>query len=165
MQELEQGVVDADWKPKTLQAERALEKMERDECSVGMSVHVRLPAVFHQRLLDFVAAVGKASKIVELESQMSDTSDTPELSDEDGESEEEMGKSKFEVLKEKFKGGVKRKATSALVNDRWIAKMVGKVTRKLEVARGEAGYSGEIPVPLGKYRMGLMEVEGEKLLP
>ncbi|KAH6714517.1 hypothetical protein BKA61DRAFT_458770, partial [Leptodontidium sp. MPI-SDFR-AT-0119] len=54
----------------------------------------------------------------------------------------------------KFKGGVKRKATSALVNDRWIAKMVGKVTRKLEVARGEAGYSGEIPVPLGKYRMG-----------
>ncbi|KAH6714516.1 hypothetical protein BKA61DRAFT_360755 [Leptodontidium sp. MPI-SDFR-AT-0119] len=29
MQELEQGVVDADWKPKTLQAERALEKMGR----------------------------------------------------------------------------------------------------------------------------------------
>jgi hypothetical protein len=52
-----------------------------------------------------------------------------------------------------------------VVNERWIAKMVGKVTRKLEVARGEAGYSGDIPVKLGVYRTGAGEREGEKLLP
>jgi hypothetical protein len=51
------------------------------------------------------------------------------------------------------------------VNERWIAKVVGKVTRKLEVARGEAGYSGDIPVQLGVYRTGEVERDGEKLLP
>ena len=45
--------------------------------------------------------------------------------------------------------------------NRWIAKMVGKITRKLEEARGDVGYSGDIPVALEKYRN--QALPGEKL--
>ena len=69
------------------------------------------------------------------------------------------------ALKGGLKEGVKRAVVDGVVNERWIAKMVGRITRKLETARGEAGYSGDIPVKLEKYRTGLMESEGEKLLP
>jgi len=64
-----------------------------------------------------------------------------------------------------MKDGLKRKVVDGVVNDRWIAKMVGKITKKLETAMGEAGYSGDIPVALDVYRTDLLEVEGEKLLP
>jgi len=64
-----------------------------------------------------------------------------------------------------MKEGVKRAIVDGFVNDRWIAKMARKVTRRLETARGEVGYSGDIPVVLGVDRTGLLEVEGEKLLP
>lgn len=65
-----------------------------------------------------------------------------------------------------LKENVKKVVVDGIVNDRWIAKLVGKVTRKLEVARGDAGYSGDLPVPLKVYReTGWREEEGEKLLP
>jgi hypothetical protein len=69
------------------------------------------------------------------------------------------------ALKGGLKEGVKKVVVDGVVNERWIAKVVGKVTRKLEVARGEAGYSGDIPVQLGVYRTGEVERDGEKLLP
>ena len=50
--------------------------------------------------------------------------------------------------------------------NRWIAKMVGKITRKLEEARGDVGYSGDIPVPLEKYRNQALPGERpDKILP
>lgn len=69
----------------------------------------------------------------------------------------------------KLKGGIKlatkRAVVDGVVNERWIAKMVGKITTKLETARGEVGYSGEIPVDLGIYRTGEVQKDGDKLLP
>ncbi|ORY10282.1 hypothetical protein BCR34DRAFT_567203 [Clohesyomyces aquaticus] len=41
---------------------------------------------------------------------------------------------------------------NAMANDRWIAKLVGKITKKLERAQGDVGYSGNIPVALAWYR-------------
>ena len=41
---------------------------------------------------------------------------------------------------------------SAMANDRWIARLVGKVTKKLERAQGEVGYSGDVPIALAQYR-------------
>ena len=58
---------------------------------------------------------------------------------------------------------MKRSTINAMANDRWIAKMVGKITTKLETARGEFGYSGDLPVPLGPYRD--RAEEGSKILP
>jgi hypothetical protein len=38
------------------------------------------------------------------------------------------------------------------VNDNWLAKLVWKITKMLEMAQGDIGYSGNIPVELEKYR-------------
>ena len=58
---------------------------------------------------------------------------------------------------------MQRVAVDAAANDKWIAKLVGKVTRKLEGMQGDVGYSGELPVPLKVYRK---QTEGaSKLLP
>ena len=64
---LSRGVDEADGKPKEIQAEHALEQAEKDETNAKISVHARLPACFDQELLDFVAALVKATKVVELE--------------------------------------------------------------------------------------------------
>jgi hypothetical protein len=52
---------------------------------------------------------------------------------------------------------------SAMANDRWIAKLVGKVVRKLEKAQGEVGYSANIAIGLEEYRR-KFELES-KILP
>jgi hypothetical protein len=41
---------------------------------------------------------------------------------------------------------------SAMANDRWIAKLVGKLVRKLERAQGEVGYSVNVALALQEYR-------------
>ena len=42
-----------------------------------------------------------------------------------------------------MKVGMKKAVVDGVVHERWIAKMVGKITKKkLEGARGEARYSG-----------------------
>lgn len=64
-----------------------------------------------------------------------------------------------------LRGGVKKAVVDGVVNEKWIAKLVGKITKNLEQAQGDVGYSGDIPVQLGAYRTGLIEVEGEKILP
>lgn len=62
---------------------------------------------------------------------------------------------------------MKRTLVSAAVNDKWIAKMVGKATKKLEKARGDVGYAGEFKVPLAPYRLSeeaRRRGEGDKIL-
>lgn len=43
--------------------------------------------------------------------------------------------------------------------------MVGKVTKALESAQGDLGYSGDIPVKLEKYRLPDGHPEQSKILP
>ncbi|KAE9370213.1 hypothetical protein N431DRAFT_484484 [Stipitochalara longipes BDJ] len=160
-QDLEKQVDEADGKPKTIQAEQELKQAKKDETNVKLSVHARLPACFNQELLDFVAALVKATKVVEMEKDKDREKEESEV-DEDINGIVKLGKK----VKSGLKDGVKRKVVDGIVNDRWIAKMVGKVTRKLETARGEVGYSGDLPVPLEVYRnAGWERREGDKLLP
>ncbi|KAF4627542.1 hypothetical protein G7Y89_g10611 [Cudoniella acicularis] len=153
-QKLEEKVDTADGKPKKLQAQHKLEQGKKNETNVKITVHARLPACFDQELLDFIAALVKATKVVEFEAQHSAMDD-----------EVHSIKDFERALKGGMKEGLKKAVVDGVINDRWIAKMVGKITKKLEVAQGEAGYSGEIPVPLEVYRTGEVEREGEKLLP
>ncbi|KAK6586859.1 hypothetical protein PZA11_000149 [Diplocarpon coronariae] len=152
--ELAKSVESADGKPQEVNAQHTLSQALSDETNVSISVHARLPACFDQELLDFIAALVKATKVVEMEKESS-------VMDEEVNGVREFGK----ALKGGLKEGVKKVVVDGVVNERWVAKLVGKITKKLEVARGEAGYSGDIPVKLEKYRTGLMEREGEKLLP
>ncbi|TVY36190.1 hypothetical protein LOCC1_G006128, partial [Lachnellula occidentalis] len=148
--ELEDNIDSATGKPQEIQAEHELEQAEKDETNVKISVHARLPACFDQELLDFIAALIKATKVVEVEKQASAMD------------EEVHGIKQFsKALRGGLKEGVKKVVVDGVVNDRWIAKIVGKVTRKLETARGEAGYSGDIPVQLAVYRTGDVERNGE----
>ena len=63
-----------------------------------------------------------------------------------------------------LKVGMKRMMVDTVVNERWISKLVGKVMRKLENAKGEVGYAAEIPMPLKYYRDKAIG-EAEKILP
>ena len=55
-------------------------------------------------------------------------------------------------LNNRTRDGMKKAVVGGMVNDRWIAKIVGKIAAKLEQAQGDLGYSGAIPVPLEPYR-------------
>jgi hypothetical protein len=144
----EERVRNANGKPREIH----LKKAEKDESAAKFSVHARLPAIFDQELLDFIAMIVRASKLVEIE-QVS----TP--IDEDGHKLSEF----TGALNQKMKGGLKK---AIVANDRWLAKLVGKMVRKLEDVRGDLGYSGDIVVELSRYRnAGWLEEEGEKLLP
>ncbi|KAK3074760.1 hypothetical protein LTR53_002562, partial [Teratosphaeriaceae sp. CCFEE 6253] len=68
-EELEETVRDADGLPTTKQAEEKAAKLAKDEAAISISVHASLPATFDQSLLDFVAALVKATKIIELEKE------------------------------------------------------------------------------------------------
>lgn len=254
VQEQESAIDEADGVPKAVQAGQELEQMRKDETNVKISAHVRLPAVFDQELLDFVAAIVKATKVVEAERELNepDVDSDADVDNTDAESiasvasadtTDTNGKIKkpstfrtfghnlsqdfkgfgskkadkekdtdtdsiasaediapddisitsvnsfsapqragtFKILSKDlgrdFRGfntsvksantqlrdKMKRSTINAMANDRWIAKMVGKITRKLETARGEFGYSGDLPVPLGPYRE--RGEEASKLLP
>lgn len=133
--------------PKQIQAQHEMEQTLKDEANINISTHVRLPACFDQSLLDFITALVKATKIIEIEKEEK----------EDGVLDDEVEKtSRFKDftrnLKSDMKEGIRRVAIDAALNDRWIAKLVGKVTRKLETAQGDIGYSGDLPVPLAIYR-------------
>ncbi|KAF4550545.1 Hypothetical protein D9617_16g013330 [Elsinoe fawcettii] len=135
---LQQEVDRTEGLPKRIQRERDMEKRLKDETNVSISAHVRLPACFDQSLLDFIAALVKATKIVEMEK------------DDPLEKEGVMGFAKG--LGADIKDSMRRVAVDAAANDRWIAKLVGKVTKSLETVQGDVGYSGDIPVPLEPYR-------------
>lgn len=134
---------EADGLPQTVQAEHELEQMQKDETNVNISAHVRLPACFDQELLDFVAALVKATKVIEMEKEHGNLD-----KDVRGSGIKEFTK----ALKSEVKDGMRKVAVDAAANDRWIAKLVGKVTKKLETIQGDVGYSGDLPVPLKVYR-------------
>lgn len=193
----EEEVEQADGIPKTVKAEHGLEQMQKDETSIQLSIHGSLPAVFDQSLLNFIAALVKATKIIELEKAADDVdhadevtsprATSPDATTADDASVSSMSSitpttsrtdsgagfraftrnikqglkdgSTRDAIKEFAKDvhqatrdGVKKAVVGGMVNDRWIAKMVGKIAAKLEQAQGDVGYSGEIPVKLEGYR-------------
>ncbi|KAI1613305.1 hypothetical protein EDD37DRAFT_342629 [Exophiala viscosa] len=191
-EEKEAQIAEADGKPKTIQAEQEFEQTQKDETNMNLSVHARLPAVFDQELLDFVAALVKATKIIEMQdvpdNVVAADSDAESINDADSISEslhDSSSKRSISSMNESTKRsirafahavgtdvrkmgtdvrkGVKRVAVDAVANDRWIAKLVGKVTKKLEVAQGDIGYSGGVPISLAPYRAAAEQAT--KLLP
>jgi len=212
-QQLEEEVEEADGIPKAVQAERELELLLKDETTIKMSVHASLPATFDQSLLIFVAALVKATKIIEIDREVEkfnsdrpvdtpdsrsrtprsmsitsvDTADSIEgLSNRvqtditptgkgnrfkaftknlqqnlrdasiqmaDTYSKENM-REMIRDVHQHTKDGMKKTVVASMVNDRWIAKMVGKIASNLARAQGDLGYSGAIPVPLEPYRPG-----------
>ncbi|KAL1302321.1 hypothetical protein AAFC00_002734 [Neodothiora populina] len=141
LEELQKNVDEADGKPKTVQAQYEKDQAGKDEANVSISAHVRLPACLEQELLDFVAALVKATKIIEylkVESPM--------------DKEHKTIKEFARALKGDVKDKMHKVVVDAAANDKWIAKLVGKVTRHLETMQGDVGYSGDLPVPLAIYR-------------
>lgn len=153
-EKIAEEVSEADGKPKEVQAEHKLEQAEKDEANVKISAHVQLPAVFSQDLLNFIAALVKATKVVEMEKEPGAT-DAKLLGIKD------FG----HALSKGVKDSVKKTVVDGIISDRWIAKMVGKVTRMLEEAQGDVGYSGDIPVQLEIYRLPDGHPELRKILP
>lgn len=201
--ELEIEIEHADGVPKAVQAERELKRAKKDETTIAMSVHGSLPVACDQSLLNFIAALVKATKIIELEKEV-DVVDHPTKATEPDESparptsptsdgddisiaSTNSHNSKFGLkevapgfkvlaknirqnlrdgttntstsikefardLHQSTKDGIKKAAVGGLVNDRWIAKIVGKTAAMLQKAQGDVGYSGSIPIPLGPYR-------------
>ncbi|KAI4149387.1 MAG: hypothetical protein LQ340_004656 [Diploschistes diacapsis] len=148
----EDKIKKADGKVKAIQAQFELDQIQGDEANINMSVHARLPACLDQELLDFVAALVKATKIIEKEKDP-------------GPMEQEVRgiKDFTKAMNKGFKDSVKRVAVDAVTNDKWIAKMVGKVSKNLESLRGDVGYSGDLPVPMAPYRAAAEKLT--KLLP
>ena len=143
----------ADGMPKKIQKEQQLEQTRKDEANIQMSVHGRLPAFFDQELLNFIAALVKATKVIDLEKEPSSMA------------EEISGFKDFaKSLNKGMKDGMKKAMVDGIVNDRWIAKMVGKITTRLEAIQGDIGYSGDIPVTLGPYRLPEGHIEAVKIL-
>ena len=103
--------------------------------------------------MNFVAALVKATKVVELEKEPNAM---------------EGGFTGFKDftrnLNQATKDGMKKAVVGGIVNAQWIAKMVGKICRRLETAQGDIGYSGDIPVALDAYRPGKGESLPSKLL-
>lgn len=158
-------VKQADGLPKEVQAAQELERTMKDETAVPFSAHARLPAVLDQELLDFIAALVKAVKIIELEKDpevaqevaeiLDDTSSVDSTSAPAKRSFREVAQQLNSNMKKSMKvvnDGMRRVGIDAVANDRFIAKLVGKITKKLETAQGDLGYSGVIPVPLLPYR-------------
>ncbi|KAI8632767.1 hypothetical protein F5Y19DRAFT_418870 [Xylariaceae sp. FL1651] len=208
--ELKIKVDEADGIPQSVHAEKDLEMAEKDEASIAFSVHANLPATFDQTMLNFVAALVKATKIIELEETVADaamanTSSPRPSNDDEGPStgtnsnsrpsssascdennddvdsptqkkldfkdvatfktvarqiRQNLKDGSYNTAIKEFakevhqntKGGMKKAVVGGLVNDRWIAKIVGKTAMALRKAQGDIGYSGGIPIPLQPYR-------------
>ncbi|KAF2739786.1 hypothetical protein EJ04DRAFT_606464 [Polyplosphaeria fusca] len=176
--ELEQIIVDNEGTPQEVQAKRALKQLQRDQTNMRIAAHAHLPARFHQDLLNFIAALVKATKVIEADRdfeeiktlrEMSRTgtnlsdSDISIKSDSTIEADPNKGfksflrkvDSGFKEAGTKTKEGMRKaglNTASAVANDRWIAKLVGKILFKLEKAQGDIGYSGNIPLSLQEYR-------------
>lgn len=151
--QMEKEVEVADGLPKTIQAQQSLEQAVKDETNVKMSVHASLPACFDQELLNFIAALVKATKVVEMEKE-------PSAMDREVNGIKDFSKN----LSKGMKDGMKKAVVGGIVNDQWIAKLVAKVTKKLETAQGDVGWAGNIPVALGPYRLPEGHAELVKIL-
>jgi hypothetical protein len=192
-EDMEKMIRDNEGAPQEIQAKSALEQLRKDEANMVISAHAHLPARFHQDLLNFIAAIVKASKVIETDQTFEEMKSIREMKrvstgglavpDSDAASiksvdsaistmsedtltgtnpERKTLKSFLKKVDTGFKdAGVKtmegmRRAglstASAMANDRWIAKWVGKILMKLEKAQGDVGYSGNVPISLAKYR-------------
>ena len=203
-QEAEEEMNEADGTPKTVQAAHDLKRVKKDETNITMSVHGSLPVACDQSLLNFIASLVKATKMIELEKTVAEVQATPAdtpmsplsptstnfddadsiasspskaTSDDRSETNVSMkevagfkvfakhirqnlkdGTTKAQIkdfakeLHQNAKDGMKKAAVGGLVNDRWIAVLVGKVAAGLQKAQGDVGYSGSIPVALAPYR-------------
>ncbi|KAI2479464.1 hypothetical protein Ptr902_08729 [Pyrenophora tritici-repentis] len=197
--EMESEINEADPTPKQVQSKKELERLKKDEACMHVSAHAHLPAQFHQDLLNFVAAIVKATKVIESDRDFEEAKVLRELkrvstnmSDSEASSLASVNTNNTEASQttvngnedKSFKAFLKKVDTGfkeasnktmvgmrkagqntvhAMANDRWIARLVGKVTRKLEKAQGEVGYSIDVPIALAKYRE-RHELE-QKLLP
>lgn len=112
-QNLEHKVDEAGGLPKEVQAKHALKQAKKDETNVKLSVHARLPACFDQELLDFIAALVKATKVVELEKDK-------EAAKEESEKEEEKGGNKILGLGRRVKSGLKDGVKRTVVGGVWL---------------------------------------------
>ncbi|KAG6000679.1 hypothetical protein E4U54_001337 [Claviceps lovelessii] len=133
---------------------------DKDQVHLRLAARVHLPAKFDQELLEFVALIVKASKLIDMggTARTSSSSSSSSSSREDGRKLSEVAG----ALNQKMKEGIKK---AVMANDQWLAKLVGKLMRKLEIVNGDVGYTGDISIPLEPYRRtGWKEVEGEKLL-
>ncbi|PSN71002.1 hypothetical protein BS50DRAFT_271178 [Corynespora cassiicola Philippines] len=200
--ELEQAIEQAEGTPRKVQLARELEQRRKDETNMKISAHAHLPATFDQELLNFVAAILKASKVIEIEkeheelilkrasteelemdlqrtdSMASTASDSSLTSIEENSEALNPASPKsfnrfmrrmdrgFKDMNFNMKDGWRRASVStvqAMANDRWIARIVGNVMRKLEKAQGDVGYSGLIPLSLAPFRE--KAEEDSKILP
>lgn len=153
VEELIEEASEAEGKPKTVQMLYQVKQAVKDEANVKISAHARLPAVLDQELLNFIAALVKATKVVELEKE-------PSAMDRDFSGFRDFASS----LNQGIKDGAKKVMVDGIVNDKLIAKLVGKVTKSLETLQGDVGYSGNIPVKLEIYRAAEGTPEAIKLL-
>lgn len=192
---LEQEVTELEDTPQGVQAQTALEQLRKDEANMNISAHAHLPLRVHQDLLNFTAALVKATKVIESDkdfeqikaarelnrasmsspvpseaasvasetsSVLSDNSTITNSTVSDPANNQKSFKAFLRKVDTGFKeAGVTMKdgmrkaglnTASAMANDRWIAKLVGKVVQKLERAQGDVGYSGNIPVSLEDWR-------------
>lgn len=155
--------------PRKAQAQSELEKLEADQSIIAYSVHGRLPFHMDQSLLDFLAATGKEwVKMLQLEKddggQNDDDNDDSQQSAESPSShsppqnEDEGGRKRDKLLARAkglpsgLKNSVKNAAVGRMVNDQWIARMVGHLSAQLQRTKGDFGYVGEIPISLQDYR-------------
>lgn len=191
--ELETEIAETDNVAKALQARKALKQLSKDQANMHISAHAHLPMVVSQEMLNFTAALVKATKVIEsdkdfeearvlrdLKRVSSNVSDTESLSslnsvatDTTVNNEDKSFKAFLRKVDTGFKDASQKTAAgmrkagvntvSAMANDRWIARLVGKVTRKLEKAQGEVGYSGDVPILLAPYRV--KHEDDAKILP
>jgi hypothetical protein len=191
--ELETEIAESDNVAKALQARKALKQLSKDQANMHISAHAHLPMVVSQEMLNFTAALVKATKVIEsdkdfeearvlrdLKRVSSNVSDSESLSslnsvatDTTVNNEDKSFKAFLRKVDTGFKDASQKTAAgmrkagvntvSAMANDRWIARLVGKVTRKLEKAQGEVGYSGDVPILLAPYRV--KHEDDAKILP
>ncbi|KAF2133921.1 hypothetical protein P153DRAFT_362951 [Dothidotthia symphoricarpi CBS 119687] len=191
--EIQQVIKELEGTPKAIQTQQELDRRRKDEASMHISGHAHLPAQFHQDLLNFVAALVKATKVIESdkdfeearlqrdlkrasaasvagnasETEVSSVASDNTISDDKGfKAFLRKVDTGFKEASNKTAVGMRKAGASTMhvmANDRWIARLVGKVTRKLENAQGEIGYSGDVPVPMDKHR--LRAEDETKILP
>lgn len=222
-QDLEAEISESTSLPKAVQTERELKLASKDETTITMSVHASLPASCDQSLLNFIAALVKATKIVELEKEVDDVDtaststsgpsepptptsptsfDTISIASTDSVPHHNNNNTNkplplnsvkdiasFKLLAKNIRQnlkdgttstsikdlaremhqnasqGMKKAAVAGLVNDRWIARLVGRTAAMLQKAQGDVGYSGGIPILLAPYRSESTGEWGGKILP
>ncbi|KAF2741799.1 hypothetical protein M011DRAFT_413823 [Sporormia fimetaria CBS 119925] len=185
---LEHQVEELKDSPLGVQMATALEQLKKDETNMHIAAHAHLPLTVNQELLNFIAALVKATKVIETDKDFEElkalrelrrgavdsdavsissasslaTVDTG-LSDTTPTTENNKPLKQFlrkvdtglKEAKVNMRDGMRKaglSTASAMANDRWIAKLVGRLLRKLEKARGEVGYAFDVPIWLGEFR-------------